>query len=312
LREGKNFVPREKASTGKPGGAARGPSRAPTATSPENRTLAIAIVRFSVLCHAAALFSIAALYLPRAGARWLEIAGYSTAALSLLLLLFLSNLRLFHTSAGTPVKGLGAANKLTLLRFVMVAPMAFVIADGRLIAGIALYAASGITDVADGYIARRRRDETRFGVMMDPIADILTTAGVFGVLFARGLVPWWVAAVLLVRYASLGIGALLLALFTGPVAYRATVTGKIVGVLQAAAVILILGLTAAKVDWQESVGRYLFPFLASIFAWVIVSKLVIAARHIRGGRSNAGSQGGSRRVSADRGDADAQPRERDG
>lgn len=262
------------------------------------------------------LLVLAGLYLPAETARWIEISAYSTAALALLLVLFLSNLRLFRTAGGAasvsaaasvPASAsvsaaaapggtgadavLGAANKLTLLRFVMVAPMVCVIADSHLVAGVVLYAASGITDVADGYIARRRRDETQFGVMMDPAADVLTTAGVFGALFARGLVPWWVAAVLLVRYASLGVGSLLLTLLVGPIAYKATITGKIVGVLQAAAVILILVLTAAKVEWQGSLGVYLFPFLALVFAWVIVSKLVIAWRHIKGGRANAGSQG---------------------
>jgi cardiolipin synthase len=320
VREGKNFVPREKAGAGRPATPGRGPNRAPLAGMGENRTLAYAIVRFSVLCHAALIGLIGALYLPGAAARWIEVAGYSTAALALLLVLFLSNIGLFRraplsaaaATAPAEVTALGLANKLTLVRFVMVAPMLFVIADSHLAAGIVLYAASGLTDVADGYVARRRGEETRFGVMMDPVADILTTAGVFGVLFLRGLVPWWVAAVLLVRYASLGLGSLLLTVFVGPIVYKATVTGKIVGVLQAAAVILILALTAAKAQWQESLGPYLFPFLASIFAWVIVSKLIIAARHIRKGRSDAGAQGRPERFSADTGDADALPRERDG
>jgi cardiolipin synthase len=301
-----SLVAREKPGTGRPGspepGRGHGPGRGsgndpghssgrgPLAALQRNRTLAFAIVRFCVLCHAVLLLLLSGLYAPAETARWIEISVYSTAALAFLLLLFLMNLGLFRTADGAAVNALGPANKLTLLRFVMVAPMVFVIADSRLVAGVLLYAASGITDVADGYVARRR-GETQFGVIMDPVADVLTTAGVFGVLFARGLVPWWVAAVLLVRYASLGLGSLLLTLLVGPIVYKATITGKIVGVLQAAAVILILALTAANVEWRESLGVYLFPFLALIFAWVIVSKLVIAWRHIRGGRYDAGSQG---------------------
>lgn len=291
MSEPTGFLPREKSGNGDPDGAARRGALGALSALRWNRTLAIAIVRFSILCHAALLLLLAGLYAPAGTARWIEISAYSTAALAFLLLLFLMNLGLFRTAGGAAVNVLGPANKLTLLRFVMVAPTVFVIADSRLVAGVLLYAASGITDVADGYIARRRRDETQFGVIMDPVADIITTTGVFGVLFARGLVPWWVVAVLLARYASLGLGSLLLTWLVGPIAYKATITGKIVGVLQAAAVILILALTAAKVEWRESLGAYLFPFLALIFAWVIVSKLVIAARHIRGGRSNAGSQG---------------------
>jgi len=311
VRERKSFVSRKKAGDDR-AGSPKIPLRDPVAALRQNRTLAKAIVRFSLLCHAAVLLSLGVLYLPDGALRWLEIAGYSSLTLAFLFVLLLSNLGLCRTAEGAAVLGLRAANKLTLLRFALVAPIVLIIADAHLVAGLVLYGVSGITDMADGYIARRRGQETRFGVMMDPIADILTTAGVFGVLYARGLVPWWVVAVLVARYASLGLGSLLLTLFVGPIEFKSTITGKIVGVLQAAAVILILALTAAGVQWKDRLGAYLFPFIALIFASVIVSKLVIAVRHIRGGSAHVGSQGKSRRLSTDLGDADAQPRGGDG
>jgi cardiolipin synthase len=310
VRERRSFVSRKKAGDDR-AGSPKITLRDPVAALRQNRTLAKAIVRFSLLCHAAVLLSLGVLYLPDGALRWLEIAGYSSLTLAFLFVLFLSNLGLCRT-AGAAVLELRTANKLTLLRFALVAPIVLIIADAHLVAGLVLYGVSGITDMADGYIARRRGQETRFGVMMDPIADILTTAGVFGVLYARELVPWWVVAVLVARYASLGLGSLLLTLFVGPIEFKSTITGKIVGVLQAAAVILILALTAAGVQWKDRLGAYLFPFIALIFASVIVSKLVIAVRHIRGGPAHVGSQGRSRRLSTDLGDADAQPRRRDG
>ena len=311
MRERRNLVRRKKTGDDR-AGSTKIPGRGPKATPERNRTIAKAIVRFSLLGHAAVLLSLGVLYLPDGVPRWLEIAGYSSVTLACLFVLLLSNLGLFRTADGTASPELGTANKLTLLRFTLVAPIVLVIADGHLVAGLVLYAVSGITDVADGYIARRRGEETRFGVMMDPVADILTTAGVFGALYAQGFVPWWVVAVLVARYASLGLGSLLLTLFVGPIEFKSTVTGKIVGVLQAAAGMLILMLTAVGVGWKDRLGAYLFPFLALIFASVIVSKLVIAVRHIRGGPAHVGSQGRSRRLSTDLGDADAQPRRRDG
>lgn len=311
MRERRSFVSRKKTGDDRTG-SPKIPVRDPVAALRQNRTLAKAIVRFSLLCHAAVLLSLGVLYLPDGALRWLEIAGYSSVTLAFLFVLLLSNLGLFRTAEGAAVLELRAANKLTLLRFALVAPIVLIIADAHLVAGLVLYGVSGITDMADGYIARRGGQETRFGVMMDPIADILTTAGVFGVLYAQELVPWWVVAVLVARYASLGLGSLLLTLFVGPIEFKSTITGKIVGVLQAAAVILILALTAAGVQWKDRLGAYLFPFIALIFASVIVSKLVIAVRHIRGGSAHVGSQGKSRRLSTDLGDADAQPRGGDG
>jgi cardiolipin synthase len=311
VRERRSFVSRKKTGDDRTG-SPKIPVRDPVAALRQNRTLAKAIVRFSLLCHAVVLLSLGVLYLPDGALRWLEIAGYSSVTLAFLFVLLLSNLGLFRTAEGAAVLELRAANKLTLLRFALVAPIVLIIADAHLVAGLVLYGVSGITDMADGYIARRRGQETRFGVMMDPIADILTTAGVFGVLYAQELVPWWVVAVLVARYASLGLGSLLLTLFVGPIEFKSTITGKIVGVLQAAAVILILALTAAGVQWKDRLGAYLFPFIALIFASVIVSKLVIAVRHIRGGSAHVGSQGKSRRLSTDLGDADAQPRGGDG
>ena len=311
MRERRSFVSRKKTGDDRTG-SPKIQVRDPVAALRQNRTLAKAIVRFSLLCHAVVLLSLGVLYLPDGALRWLEIAGYSSVTLAFLFVLLLSNLGLFRTAEGAAVLELRAANKLTLLRFALVAPIVLIIADAHLVAGLVLYGVSGITDMADGYIARRRGQETRFGVMMDPIADILTTAGVFGVLYAQELVPWWVVAVLVARYASLGLGSLLLTLFVGPIEFKSTITGKIVGVLQAAAVILILALTAAGVQWKDRLGAYLFPFIALIFASVIVSKLVIAVRHIRGGSAHVGSQGKSRRLSTDLGDADAQPRGGDG
>jgi cardiolipin synthase len=186
---------------------------------------------------------------------------------------------------------LGLANKLTLFRFALVVPVTVLVLHDRLIGALVLYAVGGLTDVLDGIAARRKRDKTQFGVMMDPTADILATTGVFGALCAKDLVPWWVFAVLMARYLSLGIGSLILTFTVGPITYKATRTGKIVGVLQAAAVILIIALTAAGVDWRGRVGVYMYPFLAVIFGSVIVSKLVIAIRHIRGRTTYVGTQG---------------------
>ena len=109
----------------------------------------------------------------------------------------------------------------------------------------------------------------------------MSTAGVFGALLAIGLVPGWVLVVLGVRYGMLVIGSVCLSVLSGPIRFRATPVGKIVGVLQAVIAIIIIVLAAIEPSWQQTMGPVLFPFLGLIFSAVIVSQIVIGIRHLR-------------------------------
>ena len=116
---------------------------------------------------------------------------------------------------------------------------------------------------------------------MDPAADIVSTAVLFGAFWIHGLVPGWVFAILMCRYGSLFAGCLLLPVLAGPIRYRATPVGKIVGVLQGAAGIIILVLAQSGVQWQDTIGVALFPLLGMIFGSVIVSQVTIGIRHLK-------------------------------
>jgi phosphatidylglycerophosphate synthase len=113
---------------------------------------------------------------------------------------------------------------------------------------------------------------------MDPLADIASTAGVFGALFANGLVPLWVFAILLVRYGSLFVGSFILFLNYGPIRFRATPVGKIAGVVQAVIAIVILACAALRLPWEGMMGDMLLALLGVVFSSVIVSQVVIGIR----------------------------------
>ncbi|HME77850.1 MAG TPA: CDP-alcohol phosphatidyltransferase family protein [Mycobacterium sp.] len=64
---------------------------------------------------------------------------------------------------------------------------------------VAILMFSGASDWADGKIARLLNQSSRLGELLDPAVDrlyMVTTLIAFGV---RGLVPWWIIAILLVR-----------------------------------------------------------------------------------------------------------------
>jgi cardiolipin synthase len=73
-------------------------------------------------------------------------------------------------------------------------------ADGL---ALALLALSGLSDYADGYLARRLNQTSQLGAILDPVADrlyILSTVIGLGI---RDIIPWWVAIILPARDAFL-------------------------------------------------------------------------------------------------------------
>ncbi len=62
-----------------------------------------------------------------------------------------------------------------------------------------LFIIIGLTDIADGFIARRYKASSRLGAYLDPIADKLLLSGMFITLLLAGLMEPWLAYVVLGR-----------------------------------------------------------------------------------------------------------------
>ena len=81
--------------------------------------------------------------------------------------------------------------------------------EDRYQAGL-LLAALGITDFADGWIARRFNQVSKLGKVLDPTADrLLLGVGVLAVLI-DGSMPWWVAVLAIARESTVGVTVLVL------------------------------------------------------------------------------------------------------
>jgi cardiolipin synthase len=68
---------------------------------------------------------------------------------------------------------------------------------------LAVLFVSGISDYADGYLARKLNQTSKVGEILDPVADRLYILSTVLGLAARGIIPWWVAALLPARDAFL-------------------------------------------------------------------------------------------------------------
>lgn len=91
-------------------------------------------------------------------------------------------------------------NLLSMARLAGVPLMLWLILGPRADAlAVTVLALSGLTDWLDGYLARRWHQRSRLGQLLDPIADRFYILAALIGLSVRGLIPWWLLAVLVGR-----------------------------------------------------------------------------------------------------------------
>ena len=131
--------------------------------------------------------------------------------------------------------------------------------------GVFLLAAT--TDLLDGYFARRRRQITTLGILLDPIADKLLTSAAFISLVELGLAPAWMVVIIVGReFAVSGLRSIASA--QGYV-LKASELGKTKMVMQVAAVTAIV--------LQEHILILQRIYLGTILLWLVVLFALISA-----------------------------------
>jgi cardiolipin synthase len=78
------------------------------------------------------------------------------------------------------------------------------------VAAIVVLAIGGTSDWVDGFLARRLKQVSRLGELLDPLADRLYIFATLIALTVRDVLPWWFTIALVAREAFLGVLLLLL------------------------------------------------------------------------------------------------------
>lgn len=75
---------------------------------------------------------------------------------------------------------------------------------------LGVFVTATLTDVLDGFLARRYHQVTDFGKLMDPLADKLMVLSVMATLLIRGIIPWIPVALLALKELIMLTGGILL------------------------------------------------------------------------------------------------------
>ena len=89
-------------------------------------------------------------------------------------------------------------NILTVIRFLLIPVIVFYIFTGNYILAFVFFSISGITDIADGFIARKYNLISNFGKLMDPLADKLTQVATIASLTIIKIIPLWILIIVLI------------------------------------------------------------------------------------------------------------------
>lgn len=183
---------------------------------------------------------------------------------------------------------LGLPNYISLGRIVLVPVFVYFLvrqADSgqfrdRMLA-IGAFAVMALSDWGDGYLARRLRQETALGCVLDPVADKLLVTSALMILWLWGVssstefgvrreviqLPGWVVAIAVGRDLVVGMGSLASRMLAVPVRLQARTLGKWCTAAQLAlvlAMLLLPGLPAAAASLP-------------VVCWWIASALAVAA-----------------------------------
>jgi cardiolipin synthase len=152
------------------------------------------------------------------------------------------------------------ANGLTAARVLLVPYFAYLLISGREKSALLVFAVCGATDALDGLLARRLRQRTLAGTLLDPIADKLLMATAFIVLSYVHIVPLRLTVMVISRDIFILVGSFLYLLLFDSSDIRPTAISKGNTVVQILTVIYFLAVAAFPAEAKAmGAGRGSLP-----------------------------------------------------
>jgi cardiolipin synthase len=136
-------------------------------------------------------------------------------------------------------KKLNVPNALTIARFFLVPLYLYIFLAGHTAMAFLVLVAAGATDVLDGYLARKKKQTTALGSMLDPLADKTMMLTVVLSFLYMEMIQWSEAIAMFIRDGGMIIGSAIFH-FRGKKTVPANTMGKITTVLYYLAIPLIM------------------------------------------------------------------------
>jgi cardiolipin synthase (CMP-forming) len=149
-------------------------------------------------------------------------------------------------------------NLITLFRIILTPLLIIFLIQGNYRKALAVFILAGVSDLADGLIARTWQQKSRLGSYLDPLADKILMSASFVTLSIYHQIPSWLTVVVLSRDVALAMGVVVFQLADIPLRIRPSLAGKWTTTFQ----LITVGFVLLNKIWA-------FPPLAlPIFFWI--------------------------------------------
>jgi cardiolipin synthase len=163
---------------------------------------------------------------------------------------------------------------LTGLRLAAAPATAGLLSTGHFEAAFGIFAFAGMSDAADGFLAKRLGVTSRLGRLLDPAADKALMFAAFVTLTVIGDVPLWLTATVFLREALVILGIAIAMLMQANIVVRPLLIGKAATAVQ----ILYIVMHLAALAFGFSIAMF-----EPIAAYVVVGLTLISGLSYCGG-----------------------------
>jgi len=163
-------------------------------------------------------------------------------------------------------------NILTLWRVAATPILIVLLKDETYHLALVVFILAGVSDALDGYLAKRFAYETRFGAILDPVADKVLLVSCFVMLTLLDLLPFWLMVLVAFRDVLIVGGYLILVTLNGSVTMHPSLVSKINTAMQILLVTFVLA--------RQSGMSHLAGVVSSLVVVVAVTTVWSGAQYV--------------------------------
>ena len=158
-------------------------------------------------------------------------------------------------------------NLITLARILLVPVVVWAIAVGAMKLAFLLFMVAGLSDLVDGFLAKRFNMATELGAYLDPLADKAMIVSIYVTLALVGSIPLWLVILVVSRDIMIVSAVILSWLIDKPVAVKPLMVSKI----NTGAQIVYAGLVLAALGFGFAAGPLLLAASLVVAALTLLS-----------------------------------------
>jgi cardiolipin synthase (CMP-forming) len=168
-------------------------------------------------------------------------------------------------------------NLITIMRLVLVPVVVVMIGQERWDLAFAIFLVAGVSDAVDGFIARRFDLRSEFGAYIDPLADKALLVSIYVSLAVAGVLPGWIAILVVSRDIMIFAAILVSRLMDRPMEIRPLLVSKLNTAAQIAFAALVLGMLTVG----SGHGAVIWWSMSGVAFLTVVSGLAYLGRWLR-------------------------------